>query len=170
MYAGLKKVKQPISPDAARLAGFLNLLFSSSNGKHSKKDTKISNPNSNSPILKSADSSTCSLASSFSRSCLSKTPSCRGKSTGGEKRSVRFSPVSVILNQNSQPCGNKFSARAIKNKNQKLEEVKNSVTSAANIDEQMLLHAKEMNKRVEEAARDFLREGLKGAKVGHCAI
>ncbi|XP_073309650.1 protein BIG GRAIN 1-like A [Primulina huaijiensis] len=159
MYAGLKKVKQPISPGAARLTGFLNSLFSSA-GKYSKKPT-INDPDINSPTLKSADSSTSSSASSFSRSCLSKTPSCRGKPNGGEKRSVRFSPVSVILNQNSQSCGNKSSPKAIKNKNQKLEAVKNSasnsIISSPNIDAQMLLHANEMNKKVEEAARDLLR-------------
>ncbi|KAG6400960.1 hypothetical protein SASPL_137805 [Salvia splendens] len=49
------------------------------------------------PSLKSRNSSKCSSASSFSRSCLSKTPSSRGNHSTGANRSVRFSPVSVIV-------------------------------------------------------------------------
>ncbi|KAJ4846171.1 hypothetical protein Tsubulata_050140 [Turnera subulata] len=51
--------------------------------------------------------STCSSVTSFSRSCLSKTPS-RGKSgNGSTKRSVRFYPVSIIVDEDSRPCGHK---------------------------------------------------------------
>ncbi|CAH8359923.1 unnamed protein product [Eruca vesicaria subsp. sativa] len=93
IYTDLKKVKQPISP-GGRLATFLNSLFTnaSTNHKKSKKNnTSIS-------VLSETHSSTCSSASSFSRSCLSKTPS---SSSGKSKRSVRFCPVNVILDEDS---------------------------------------------------------------------
>ncbi|XP_050230884.1 protein BIG GRAIN 1-like A [Mercurialis annua] len=105
IYGDLKKVKQPISP-GGRLASFLNSIFTPGNAKNAKK-AKFS---SNSPSgfeerkLKSEQASTCSSASSFSRSCLSKTPSSRGN---GAKRSVRFYPVSVIVDEDSRPCGHK---------------------------------------------------------------
>lgn len=142
IYADLKKVKQPISP-GARLAGFLNSLFTAAGNT---KKPKMNNPETNSPILKSANaSSTCSSASSFSRSCLSKTPSSRGKSAGGEKRSVRF-------NDDFQPCGHKSlheEMNVVNCKKQNLEA----------INEEIMVHVNviENNRRVEEAARDFLR-------------
>ncbi|GFQ05860.1 hypothetical protein PHJA_002730000 [Phtheirospermum japonicum] len=84
IYGDLKKVKQPISP-SGKLAGFLNYLFAGSG-----KPKMAAHGDDYSPSLKSTNASTCS--SSFSRSCLSKTPSSRGKSSNGVKRSVRFSP------------------------------------------------------------------------------
>lgn len=145
IYADLKKVKQPISP-GARLAGFVNSLFTAAGNT---KKPKMSNPETNSPILKSANASTCSSASSFSRSCLSKTPSSRGKSAGGEKRSVRFSQV--IVNEDFQPCGHK-SLQEEMNFNRKKQNLEA-------INEEMMVHVNVMenNRRVEEAARDFLR-------------
>ncbi|CAN6991525.1 unnamed protein product [Brassica rapa subsp. trilocularis] len=102
IYTDLKKAKQPISP-GGRLATFLNSLFTnaSTNPKKPKKNTTSIS------VLSETQSSstTCSSASSFSRSCLSKTPSSSGKS----KRSVRFCPVNVILDEDSSvyiPCGN----------------------------------------------------------------
>ncbi|CAH8306144.1 unnamed protein product [Eruca vesicaria subsp. sativa] len=88
MYSDLKKVKQPISP-GGRLATFINSLF---NGGNAKKPN-----NSNKTVSTATSSTTCSSASSFSRSCLSKTTSSSEKS----KRSVRFCPVNVILDENS---------------------------------------------------------------------
>ncbi|XP_038903204.1 protein BIG GRAIN 1-like B [Benincasa hispida] len=111
IYHDLKKVKQPISP-GGRLASFLNSLF---NGGSPKTKQKISNSSSiNSTNFdydmsrksksQQVSTSTCSSASSFSRSCLSKTPSSRGNI----KRSVRFCPVSVIVDEDCQPCGRKI--------------------------------------------------------------
>ncbi|WZZ64675.1 hypothetical protein YC2023_076045 [Brassica napus] len=85
MYSDLKKVKQPISP-GGRLATFLNSLFT---GNTKKPNKTVSTATSS--------HTTCSSASSFSRSCLSKTTSSSEKS----KRSVRFCPVNVILDENS---------------------------------------------------------------------
>ncbi|XP_022152666.1 protein BIG GRAIN 1-like B [Momordica charantia] len=99
MYHDLKKVKQPISP-GARLANFLNSLF---NGGTPKTKQKLSNSSVQSS--KSLQGSTCSSTSSFSRSCLSKTPSSRGNAA---KRSVRFCPVSVIVDEDCRPCGHKI--------------------------------------------------------------
>ncbi|XP_022980659.1 protein BIG GRAIN 1-like B [Cucurbita maxima] len=111
IYHDLKKVKQPISP-GGRLANFLNSLF---NGGSPKAKQKISNTCSNNSTNLDYDaprksksqqgsSSTCSSASSFSRSCLIKTPSSRGNI----KRSVRFCPVSVIVDEDCRPCGHKM--------------------------------------------------------------
>ncbi|XP_009147533.1 protein BIG GRAIN 1-like B [Brassica rapa] len=86
MYSDLKKVKQPISP-GGRLATFLNSLFT---GNTKKPNKTVSTATSS--------HTTCSSASSFSRSCLSKTTSSSEKS----KRSVRFCPVNVILDEDSK--------------------------------------------------------------------
>ncbi|OWM66587.1 hypothetical protein CDL15_Pgr013804 [Punica granatum] len=108
IYGEFKRVsgnnnKQPISP-GGKLASFLNALF------NAKKAKMSSGHGENFPgkLPKSGHLSTCSSASSFSRSCLSKTPSSRGKlSNDGTKRSVRFCPVSVIVDEDSRPCGQK---------------------------------------------------------------
>ncbi|XP_022724418.1 protein BIG GRAIN 1-like B [Durio zibethinus] len=104
IYSDLKKIKQPISP-GGRLASFLNSIFNAGNAKK----VKISSSGYEERKLKSEQAtSTCSSASSFSRSCLTKTPSSSGKlSSNGTKRSVRFCPVSVILDEDSRPCGHK---------------------------------------------------------------
>ncbi|KAJ7011585.1 protein BIG GRAIN 1-like B [Populus alba x Populus x berolinensis] len=117
IYGDLKKVKQPISP-GRRLASFLNSLFTTGNAKKAK----ISTPGGSyeERKLKSEQASTCSSASSFSRSCLSKTPSSRG----GAKRSVRFYPVSVIVDEDY---------------------------------EELKLHVMNENRRIEEVARDLLK-------------
>ncbi|ERN11197.1 hypothetical protein AMTRI_Chr04g180450 [Amborella trichopoda] len=92
LYGDFKKVKQPISP-GNRLASFLNSLFSSAEkakkAKLARVETDFRACENKPPPLPS--SSTCSSASSYSRSCLSKTPSSRGKSgPNGVRRSVRF--------------------------------------------------------------------------------
>lgn len=105
IYANLKKVKQPISP-GGRLTSFINSLFSNANGKKSRnpdasrgfRDVKSS----------AAGPSACSSASSFSRSCLSKySPRSREKMRSGTQRTVRFEPVSVIVDEDLRPCGEK---------------------------------------------------------------
>lgn len=70
--AKLRDLRKPASP-GARLAGFLNTIFS---GRRAPAT----------PPSRGAESSACSTASSYSRSCLSKTPSTRGQ----PKRTVRF--------------------------------------------------------------------------------
>lgn len=129
IYGDLKKVKQPISP-GGRLASFLNSLFTA-------KKAKISAGSDEDRKIKSANASTCSSASSFSRSCLSKntTPSSTARTAG--KRSVRFYPVSVIVDEDSRPCGHKNLDLSVK--------------------EELQLRVMEKNRRVEEAARDLLR-------------
>ncbi|XP_009602396.1 protein BIG GRAIN 1-like A [Nicotiana tomentosiformis] len=118
IYGDLKKVKQPISP-GGRLASFLNSIFTTGNTKKPKVSSS------------SANTSTCSSASSFSRSCLSKnTPK---SSNSGVKRSVRF------VDEGCQP---------------NLESVKNIRKT---INEEMKFHAMEKNRRVEEAAKELLK-------------
>ena len=110
IYGNLKKVKQPISP-GGRLATFLNSLFTAGN---TKKSTKTASSVggfedwSSEGKLNSQPSTTCSSASSFARSCLSKnSPSTKDKSRNGANRTVRFFPVSVIVDEDSRPCGHK---------------------------------------------------------------
>ncbi|KAJ0031146.1 hypothetical protein Pint_13714 [Pistacia integerrima] len=110
IYSNLKKVKQPISP-GGRLASFINSLFTAGNAKKTKSSSSNNenfynlNSERNS---KSGQVSTCSSASSFSRSCLSKnSPSTRERLRNGVKRSVRFYPVSVIVDEDCRPCGHK---------------------------------------------------------------
>ncbi|KAK9054962.1 hypothetical protein SSX86_026041 [Deinandra increscens subsp. villosa] len=100
----VKKVKEPISP-GARLTTFLNSLFT--NGRL-KKPQHLSNEKIE-RTSKSTHGSTCSSASSFTRSCLSKhSPRSREKLNNGTRRTVRFYPVSVIIDEESRPCGEKF--------------------------------------------------------------
>ncbi|KAL6867747.1 hypothetical protein ACP4OV_015771 [Aristida adscensionis] len=74
--AKLRDLRKPASP-GARLAGFLNSIFA---GKRAPPT-----PPSASRAAAGAESA-CSTASSYSRSCLSKTPSTRGQ----PRRTVRF--------------------------------------------------------------------------------
>ncbi|XP_051147543.1 protein BIG GRAIN 1-like A [Andrographis paniculata] len=150
LYSDLKKVKQqPVSP-GGRLAGFLNSLFAGGNNpaKHNKS------PDSSS-AAKSANASTCSSASSFSRSCLSKTPSSsrgKSKSSTAGKRSVRFSPVSVIVDDSDdsrRPCE--------RNQTLNFNLPTTTTTAAAMIREELMAEAMKKSRRVEAAARDLLR-------------
>ncbi|EYU20312.1 hypothetical protein ABFS82_01G009000 [Erythranthe guttata] len=101
IYANLKKVKQPISP-GGKLTSFINSFFTNGNNVI---NTKIQDSSKSSP---KASSTTCSSASSFSRSCLSKySPKSREKIKNGVQRSVRFNPVSVVVDQDLRPCGQK---------------------------------------------------------------
>ncbi|OIW09222.1 hypothetical protein TanjilG_11360 [Lupinus angustifolius] len=109
IYNNLKKVKQPISP-GGRLTTFLNSLFA--NAKKSKSSRRSyceeEGDMKSERKLKSKSFSSCSSASSFSRSCLSKTSSEREKIFNGDKRKVRFYPVSVIVDEENRPCGHKY--------------------------------------------------------------
>ncbi|RDX84606.1 Protein BIG GRAIN 1-like A, partial [Mucuna pruriens] len=147
IYNNLKKVKQPISP-GGKLSSFLNSLFATGNAKKTKTydDAKA----------KSVQDSTCSSASSFSRSCLSKASPSSNKLRDGVKRTVRFYPVSVIVDEDSRPCGHKClyeedtrvmavsvpTAWKIGRKNNEEEEEK----------------VVDKSRRVEEVAREFLKE------------
>lgn len=101
IYGDLKRAKQPISP-GAKLSSFINSLFTAGNAK---------NPIHSNSERKSKPASTRTSASSFSRSCLSKSPSAVGKRRGGGvgssagavKRSVRF----VVDEEGSRACGHK---------------------------------------------------------------
>lgn len=76
--AKLRDLRKPASP-GARLAGFLNAIF---NGRRAPQTP----PSASAASRGAAAESACSTASSYSRSCLSKTPSTRGQ----PKRTVRF--------------------------------------------------------------------------------
>ncbi|GAU17643.1 hypothetical protein TSUD_07040 [Trifolium subterraneum] len=73
IYNNLKKVKQPISP-GGKLTSFLNSLFN--NNEKKTKTEEVKKKQRNTWETKDGKvASTCSSASSFSRSCLSKTAS-----------------------------------------------------------------------------------------------
>ncbi|KAI0523241.1 hypothetical protein KFK09_005635 [Dendrobium nobile] len=76
----LRNGRSPSSP-GARLANFLGSLFAAK----SKVSAELP----------------CPTEPSYSRSCLSKTPSTA-------KRTVRFCPVSVIVGEDCRPCGEKW--------------------------------------------------------------
>ncbi|KAK2965600.1 hypothetical protein RJ640_008441 [Escallonia rubra] len=153
IYGDLKKVKQPISP-GGKLATFLNSLFAAGNTKKAKISTAGGYNDNNIDLKsKSSQASTCSSASSFSRSCLSKTPSSRGNlSNNGTKRSVKFDPVSVIVYEDCQPCGHKSFQRNEPSLQPTKHTARNSVHYELN-----KFHITEKSRRVEEAARDLLR-------------
>lgn len=126
--AGRKAKKQPLSP-GARIAGFLNSLLGSA-----KKAKLSSAPPS------AADSPSPSPSSASSRSCLSKS---RGAGGAG-KRSVSFYPVSVIVDEDCRPCGQKS-----------LYDPSPPATTRY-LSEELKVHIMEKNKLVEEAADRIL--------------
>ncbi|PSS11752.1 Protein BIG GRAIN 1-like [Actinidia chinensis var. chinensis] len=111
IYDNLKKMKQPISP-GGKLAAFLNSLFTNGNTKQTKKKSNSTNGGYEDFFVerksKSSQASTCSSVSSYSRPCLTKNPlNYREKPNNGVKRTVRFFPVSVIVDEDCRPCGHK---------------------------------------------------------------
>lgn len=98
LYSDLKKANsQPISP-GRRIASFLVSLF---NAKKEKVCSDEVLDEIRAPELKPKTDS------SFSRSCLSKTPPSTGKLSNGMKRSVKFFPVSVVVDEDCRPRGQK---------------------------------------------------------------
>lgn len=157
IYNNLKKVKQPISP-GGRLASFINSLFTAGNAKKTKNSASSLNPSYDDDVMnsvrssKSGQVSTCSSASSFSRSCLSKnSPSTRERLRSGDKRSVRFYPVSVIVDEDCRPCGHKC---LYEKDNTSLMSV--SVATAWKIGKSP--SRKNEDERVGEMARQFLKD------------
>ncbi|MBA0731914.1 hypothetical protein Gogos_016035 [Gossypium gossypioides] len=154
IYGNLKKVKQPISP-GARLASFINSLFTNSKKtKNPDDDDGDGDGDDEYDERKLKSSQVCSSASSFSRSCLSK--NTREKSRNGVKRTVRFCPVSVIVDEDSRPCGQKG---VYEQQESRLLPV--SVPTAWKIGKsssEVKFQVMEKSKRVEEMAREIIRE------------
>ncbi|KAI4387352.1 hypothetical protein MLD38_005191 [Melastoma candidum] len=143
-YGDLKKaMRQPISP-GGKLASFLNSIFNTK-----KARITVQSPPEHS------DHSACSSASSFSRSCLSvKNPpsaaSSSSKRKSTEKRSVRFCPVDIILDE-ERPYYHKSLVERTKSQSDLGEQV---VAAASEPDFDVVT---EENRRVVEAAREMLR-------------
>ncbi|KAI4324802.1 hypothetical protein MLD38_030256 [Melastoma candidum] len=146
-YGDSKKViRQPISP-GGKLASFLNSIFNTKKARIAVQT-----------IPEPSDNSTCSSASSFSRSCLSvKTPSSTASSSSrrksAEKRSVRFCPVSVILDEDCHPCGHKSLVEAAGSRTDLARRTTAAAASAVREFDVVM----EENRRVAEAAREMLR-------------
>lgn len=164
IYANLKKVKQPISP-GGRLSNFLNSLFTTGNTKKTKNSRSVGGYEDAAVERKSksVQASTCSSASSFSRSCLSKTsPSSREKLRNGVKRTVRFCPVSVIVDEDCRPVGQKClyeeqDSSLIPVSVPTAWKIGRSTTTRKN-EEELKFQVLEKTRRVEESAREFLRD------------
>lgn len=101
IYGDLKKVKQPISP-GGKIANFLNSIFNSRNLKKHEGMEEWSSVRKSRSVRDS--STTCSLTST---SCLNIPPTSSSSRGSKSKRSVRFCPVSVIVDEDCQPCGHK---------------------------------------------------------------
>lgn len=158
IYGDLKKVKQPISP-GGKVAAFLNSLFAAGNLKKPKSGDD--SPSLKSTTTRSTTTTTCSSASSFSRSCLNKTtPPSSAKSAGSAQRSVRFFPVSVIVDEDCQPCGHKSLHQKISNSNDVVDLIETG------IDEELLMHVMEKNRRVGEADGDLAMQRRKKDQIG----
>ncbi|KAF9662298.1 hypothetical protein SADUNF_Sadunf18G0038500 [Salix dunnii] len=160
IYSNLKKMKQPISP-GGKLANFLNSLFTTGNTKKSKNSPSIGNFDEERK-LQSGQASTCSSASSFSRSCLSKnSPSTREKLRNGVKRSVRFYPVSVIVDEDCRPVGHKSLHEEEESSLMSVSlprEWKIGKSPSTKIDDELKYDVVEKSRRIEEMARDFLKD------------
>lgn len=164
IYSNLKKVKQPISP-GGKVANFINSLFTTGNTKKSKKSSSSSSIIGNfdeERKLKSGQASTCSSASSFSRSCLSKhSPSTRERLRNGVKRNVRFYPVSVIVDEDCRPCGHKS---LYEEEESSLMAVslptawKIGKSPSRKIDDELKYQVMEKSRRVEEVAKKLLKD------------
>ncbi|XP_039144612.1 protein BIG GRAIN 1 [Dioscorea cayenensis subsp. rotundata] len=94
-FRDLRKSRAPASP-GARLASFLNSLFTAA-ATHKK-------PKHRAPAPVPEETTPCSSASSYTRSCLSKTPSSASRRA---PRSVRFCPVGVVVGEDCRPVGEK---------------------------------------------------------------
>jgi len=120
IYNNLKKVKQPISP-GGKLTSFLNSLFINTKKTKTVSSYEDANAETERKGKPGQASTTCSSASSFSRSCLSKNSSIsRDKLHNGDKRTVRFYPVSVIVDEDNRACGHKYLNKGVTKKNEEV--------------------------------------------------
>ncbi|CAK8569891.1 unnamed protein product [Lathyrus sativus] len=109
IYNNLKKVKQPISP-GGRLTSFLNSLFHNNNNEKKTKGSSYEDK-------RKVASTTCSSASSFSRSCLSKTASFCHRDN---YKTVRFCGVEegrVKVEEATRKFLNEYRCNSYKKKN-----------------------------------------------------
>ncbi|GJY12152.1 BIG GRAIN 1-like protein A [Tanacetum coccineum] len=134
IYSELKKMKKPISP---KLSMFFNSIFSTT--KNRETEARLDRKS------KSANASTCSSTSSFSRSCLSNTPSSKGKSSNGIKRTVRF-----YVDEDCRPCVEK----SLYEDKTRLKSVKHDKNS---INDEIKGSLSKDNRRISEAARNLLK-------------
>ncbi|XP_076953390.1 protein BIG GRAIN 1-like B [Bidens hawaiensis] len=134
IYSYLKKGTQPVSP-GGRLASFLFSLFSTRNMKKSKIPSACSGGQDEAVVHASRKSKS---ASSFSRTCLSKTTSSsRGKLSTDVKRSVRFYPASgsdsPVVKLDRNPVNEEVKRRMniVKNYERKVQYVFDSIKNNA---------------------------------------
>ncbi|KAF8040632.1 hypothetical protein BT93_B2758 [Corymbia citriodora subsp. variegata] len=189
IYGNLKKVKQqPVSP-GGKLVSFINSIFSTTPRSAKRYDPAEANLERK---LKSGQASSSgsvfSSVSSHSRPCLSKrSPSTRERFRSGAKRTVRFYPVSVIVDEDCRPCGHKCLHQEGGGGGEKQSSsVSLSVPTAWRIgksqprkfDQDWSVNLKDLlliekNRRLEENARELLRDYRENQKKGfelkgHC--
>ncbi|KAL1164744.1 hypothetical protein V6Z11_A06G088100 [Gossypium hirsutum] len=105
IYGELKKVKQPISP-GGRITNFINSIFNA----NAKKVKMCSNGVSEDVNFLRKSKSSASSPTSFSRSCLSKTPSSRGNnnnkySNGNKSDDPRLMSTSTVQKTVKESAG-----------------------------------------------------------------
>ncbi|KAL9230492.1 hypothetical protein vseg_005834 [Gypsophila vaccaria] len=122
IYSNLKNMKQPISP-GVKLTSFINSLFTKNNERNKCKNRSsvVGDSVRATSKIKPTSYSACTTPRSYSKSCLSSTndndndndnDSKKTKKkfqgdNGTNKRTVRFCPISVVLDERSRPCGQK---------------------------------------------------------------
>ncbi|XP_010519832.1 PREDICTED: protein BIG GRAIN 1-like D [Tarenaya hassleriana] len=154
-----RKPKAPVSP-GGRIVSFLNSLFSNSRKTMAAKNSsrKTSYNDDDGFVRKPRDyPSTCSSATSFSRSCLNKSSE---KSCDGGKRSVRFSQVNFIASENSSSRPIYANEEAIYGSNRNgTRFMSSSLPDEWNIRKSQKKSSVDGGRRsVEDIARDFLRD------------
>ncbi|XP_030448249.1 protein BIG GRAIN 1-like B [Syzygium oleosum] len=193
IYANLKKVKQqPVSP-GGRLVSFINSIFSTTPKSAKRSDPAEANlerklKSGQASSSSSSSASAFSTVSSLSRPCLSKrSPSTRERFRSGAKRTVRFYPVSVIVDEDCRPCGHKSLHQEGGGGGGEKQSSSVSVTvpkawrigksQPRKIDQDRSLNLKDLlmekSRRFEENARELLRDYRENQKKGfelkgHC--
>ncbi|XP_047312169.1 protein BIG GRAIN 1-like B [Impatiens glandulifera] len=154
IFNDFKKSKQPLSP-GGRLTSFINSLFTTTTSSK-KKTTSAAAGDQRKEMAKTkyaqpSTTTTCSSASSFSRSCLSKTQSSREK-LSSSKRSVKFCPVNIIVDEYYQaPVYDDVDITIPSLESMKHHEImiRNSMR------EELKLQILERNRRVEEGNKKY---------------
>ncbi|GAA0139112.1 hypothetical protein LIER_00726 [Lithospermum erythrorhizon] len=138
---------------SGKVANYLNSLFS---GCHNEKAKHAAERGRKSRFLKAF---ICLSKSSSLKSCNSKPHFSSGKLFSDDaKRSVRLYPVTVIVDEDHQPNGNKY----LHEEKHRLEGVKDTSTTS---NEELKIYNLEENLQIGEDAKDSMRNYQKRAEL-----